>query len=76
MRATFKRSGLIRMKRKATLIIGEGSMILKGIAELHLINQRRQTGFERCRVNLSIITPTTLVCVHFDPTITTYFYNF
>ena len=50
--ATFEHSALIQMKRKATLIIGEGSTI----AELRLIDQRRQTGFERCRVNF--------VCYH------------
>ena len=40
--ATFEHSALIQMKRKATLIIGEGSTI----AEPRLIDQRRQTGFK------------------------------
>ena len=40
----FKRSGSIWVKKKATLTISEGSMILRGLAELRLIDQRRQSG--------------------------------
>ena len=42
VRVTFERSGPIRVRRKATLIINEGSMILRGLAELRFINQRCQ----------------------------------
>ena len=44
--AIFKRSGSIRVKKKATLTISEGSMIFRGLAELRLIDQRRQTGLK------------------------------
>ena len=44
--AIFKRSGSIWVKKKATLTISEGSMILRGLAELHLIDQRRQIGLK------------------------------
>ena len=43
--AIFERSGSIRVKKKATPIISEGSAIFRGLAELRLIDQRRQTGF-------------------------------
>ena len=44
--AIFERSGSITVKKKATLTISEGSMILRGLAELRLIDQRRQTGLK------------------------------
>ena len=44
--AIFEHSGSIWVKKKATLTISEGSTILRGIAELRLINQRRQTGLK------------------------------
>ena len=40
----FERSGSIWVKKKATLTISEGSTILRGLAELRLIDQRRQSG--------------------------------
>ena len=42
----FEHSGSIRVKKKATLTISKGSMILRGLAELRLIDQRRQTGLK------------------------------
>ena len=44
--AIFERSGSIRVKKKATRTISEGSTILRGLAELRLIDQRRQTGLK------------------------------
>ena len=42
----FEHSGLIRVKKKATLTISKGNMILRGLAELRLIDQRCQTGLK------------------------------
>ena len=42
----FKRSGSILVKKKATLTSSEGSTILRGLAELCLIDRRRQTGLK------------------------------
>ena len=39
-------SGSIRVKKKATLTISEGSTILRGLAELRLVDQRCQTGLK------------------------------
>ena len=44
--AIFERSGSVRVKKKATLTISEGSTILRGLAELRLVDQRRQTGLK------------------------------
>ena len=42
----FERSGSIPVKKKATLIVSEGSTILRDLAELRLIDQGRQTGLK------------------------------
>ena len=44
--AIFERSGSIQVKKKATLTVSEGSTILRGLAELRLIDRRRQTGLK------------------------------
>ena len=54
---TFNRSGSIRMKKKATLTISEGSMILRGLTELHLIDQRCQTGLKSMLCGKASATP-------------------
>ena len=42
----FDHSGSIRVEKKVTLTTSEGSTILRGLAELRLINQRCQTGLK------------------------------
>ena len=54
-------SASIAVKKKATLTISEGSMILRGLAELCLIDQRHQTGLKS---TLCGKASTTLVCQH------------
>ena len=44
--AIFERSGSIRVKKKTTLTVSEGSTILRGLAEIRLIDRRRQTGLK------------------------------
>ena len=53
----FNRSGSIRVKKKATLTINEGSMILRGLAELCLIYQRHQTGLKSTLCGKDSATP-------------------
>ena len=53
----FKHSGSIRLKKKATLTISEGSTILRGITELRLIDQRRQTGLKSMLCSKACTTP-------------------
>ena len=53
----FECSGSIRMKKKATLTISEGSTILRGIAELRLIDQRHQTGLKSMLCSKASATP-------------------
>ena len=55
--AVFKCSGSIRVKKKATLTISEGSTILRGIAELRLIDQRHQTGLKSTLCGKASATP-------------------
>ena len=55
--AIFKRSGSIRMKKKTTLTISKGSMILRGIKELRLIDQRHQTGLKSTLCGKASATP-------------------
>ena len=42
----FECSGSMQVKKTATLIVSEGSTILRGLAELHLIDQRCQAGLK------------------------------
>ena len=53
----FERSGSIRVKKKAILTISEGSTILRGPAELRLIDQRRQTGLKSTLCGKASATP-------------------
>ena len=55
--AIFECSGSVRMKKKATLTISEGSTILRGLAELHLINQRCQAGLKSTLCGKASATP-------------------
>ena len=48
----FEHSGSIRVEKKA---IGEGSMILRGLAELYLIDQRYQTGLKLTLCSKAIV---------------------
>ena len=53
----FERSGSIRVKKKATLTISERSMILRGLAELRLVDKRCQTGLKLTRCGEASATP-------------------
>ena len=53
----FERSGSIRVKKKATLTVSEGSTILRGVAELRLIDQRCQTGLKSTLCGKASATP-------------------
>ena len=53
----FERSGSIKVKKKATLTISEGSTILRGLAELRLIDQRRQTGLKSTLCGKASVAP-------------------
>ena len=53
----FYHSGSIQVKKKATLTISKGSMILRGLAELHLIDQRCQTGLKSTLCGKASATP-------------------
>ena len=55
--AIFERSGSIAVKKKATLTISEGSTILRGLAELRLIDQRCQTGLKLMLCGKASTTP-------------------
>ena len=55
--AIFERSGSIRVKKKATPTISEGSTILRGLAELRLIDQRRQIGLKSTFCGKASATP-------------------
>ena len=55
--AIFECSGSIWMKKKATLIISEGSTILRGLAELCLIDQRCQTSLKSIPCGKASATP-------------------
>ena len=55
--AIFERSGSIRVKKKATLTVSEGSTILRGLAELRLIDRRRQTGLKSTLYGKASSTP-------------------
>ena len=55
--AIFERSGSIRVKKKATLTISEGSTILRGLAELRLVDQRCQTGVKSTLCGKASTTP-------------------
>ena len=48
---------LIRVKRKATLTVSEGSTILRGLTELPLIDQRRQIGLKSTFCGKASATP-------------------
>ena len=52
-----ERSGLIRVKKKATLTISEGNTILRGLAELRLVDQRCQTGLKSTLCGEASATP-------------------
>ena len=56
-RAIFERSGSIRVKKKAALTISDGSTILRGLAQLRLIDQRRQTGLKSTLCGKANATP-------------------
>ena len=53
----FERSGSIRVKKKATLTISEGSSTLRDSAELRLIDQRHQTGLKSMLCSKASATP-------------------
>ena len=55
--AIFERSGSIRVKKKATLTVSEGSTILSDLAELRLIDRRRQTGLKSTLCGKASATP-------------------
>ena len=55
--AIFERSGSIRVKKKATLTISERSTILRGLAELRLVDQRCQTGLKSTLYGEASATP-------------------
>ena len=55
--AIFERSGSVRVKKKATLTIIEGSMILRGLAGLRLFDQRRKTGLKSMLCGKASATP-------------------
>ena len=66
--AIFEYSGSISVKKKATLIISEGSTILRGLAELWLIDQRRQTGLKLTLCSKASAIPFANIChVTLDP---------
>ena len=53
----FERSGSVWVKKKATLVINEGSMILRGLAALYLIDQRHQTDLKSMLCGKASSTP-------------------
>ena len=53
----FERSGSIRVTMKVTLTISEGSTILRGLAEVCLIDQRCQTGLKSTFCGKASATP-------------------
>ena len=55
--AIFEHSGSMQVKKTATLIISEGSTILGGPTELHLINQRSQVGLKSTLCGEASATP-------------------
>ena len=55
--AIFECSGSIRVKKKATLTVSEGSTILRGLTELRLIDQRRQIGLKSTFCSKASATP-------------------
>ena len=53
----FECSGSVWVKKKITLTISEGSTILRGLAELRLIDQRCQTGLKSTLCSKASATP-------------------
>ena len=53
----FERSGSIRVKKKATLTISEHNTILRGLAELRLVDQRCQIGLKSTLCGEARATP-------------------
>ena len=60
----FEHSSSIWAKKKATVIINEGGMILRGITDLHFIDQRCQIDFKSTLCGKPSATP-------FSPTFVT-----
>ena len=55
--AIFECSGSMRVKKKVTLTVSEGSTILRGLTEVRLIDQRRQIGLKSTFCGKASATP-------------------